>query len=57
VVDNKVMVTSHSETVRKLRAWRKDFDRALKRIASIAYELDSPWDSGINSVFSSDDAP
>ena len=39
VVDDKVMVTSHSEAVRKLHAWRKDFDRALKRIASIAYEL------------------
>jgi len=42
VVDNKVMVTSRSETVRKLHAWRKDFYRALKRIAFIAYELDSP---------------
>jgi len=41
-VDNKVMVTSRSEAVRKLHAWRKDFYRALKRIAFIAYELDSP---------------
>jgi len=40
-VDNKVIVTSRCEAVRKLHAWRKDFDRALKRIASIAYELDT----------------
>jgi len=26
-VDNKVMVTSHSEAVRKLHVWRTDFDR------------------------------
>ena len=26
-VDNTVMVTSHCEAVRKLPAWRKDFDR------------------------------
>ena len=49
------MVMSCSEVVRKLHAWPKDFDRALKRIASIAYELDSPWDPGISSVFSRDD--
>ena len=58
VVDNKVMVMSRSEAVRKLHAWPKeDFDRALKRIASIACEFDSPWDPGISSVFSRDDAP
>ena len=51
------MVTSHSEATRKLHAWRKDFEMTLKRIAYIAYELDSPWDPGISSVFSSDDAP
>ena len=51
------MVTSRCEAVRKLHAWRKDFDRALKRITSIACELDSPWDLGISSVFSRDDAP
>jgi len=34
-VDNKAMVTSHLEAARKLHAWRKDFDRALKRIASL----------------------
>ena len=56
-VDNTVMVTSCCETVRKLHAWRKDFDRALKRIASIACELDSPCDPGISSVFSKDDVP
>jgi len=56
-VDNKVMVTSRCETVRKLYAWRKDFDRALKRIVSIACELDSSCDPGISSVFSRDDAP
>jgi len=55
-VDNKVMVTSRCEAVRKLHAWRKNFDRALKRIAFIACELDNPWDPGINSVFSRDDA-
>ena len=56
-VDNKVMiVTNHHEAVRKLHAWPKDFDRALKRIASIAYELDSSWDPGISFVFSRDDA-
>ena len=55
-VDNRVMVTSHSETTRKLHAWRKDFEMTLKRIAYIAYELDSPWDPGISSVFSQDDA-
>ena len=49
-VDNKVMVTSHSETVRKLHVRRKDFDRALKRIVSIAYELDNLWDPSISSV-------
>ena len=49
-VDNKVMVTSHLEAVRKLHAWRTDFDRILKRSAFIAYELDIPWDSGIDSL-------
>jgi len=56
-VDNKVIVTSFFEAARKLHTWRKDFDGALKMIASIAYELDSPWDLGIGSVFSRDDAP
>ena len=45
---------SRSETVRKLHAWPKDFDRARKMIAYIAYELDSPWDSDIDSIFSRD---
>jgi len=54
VVDNKVMVTSRCEAVRKLHAWHKDFNRALKRIAFIAYELDSPWDPDISSVFRRD---
>jgi len=36
--------------VRKLHAWRKDFDRAVKMIASIAYELDNLWDLGISSA-------
>ena len=57
VIDNKVMVMSRSEAVRKLHVWPKDFDRALKRIASIAYELDSPWDPDISSVFSRNDVP
>ena len=56
-VNNKMMVTSRCEAVRKLHAWRKDFDRALKMIAYIACELDSPWDPGISSIFSRDDAP
>ena len=51
------MVMSCSEVVRKLHAWPKDFDRALKMVASITYKLDSPWDPGISSVFSRDDAP
>ena len=38
-VDNKVMVTSHLEVVRKLHAWHIDFNRILKRSAFIAYEL------------------
>ena len=41
-VDNKVIVMSRCEAVRKLHAWRKDFDKTLKKIASIAYELDNP---------------
>ena len=40
-VGNKVIVTSRCEAVRKLHTWRKDFDRALKMIAFIAYELDN----------------
>ena len=55
-VKNKAIVTSHSEVARKLHAWRKDFDRALKRIASITYKLNNPWDPSISSVFSEDDA-
>ena len=54
--DNKVIVTSHPEAMRKLHAWRTDFDRILKRSASIAYGLDSPWDPGISFVFSREDA-
>jgi len=49
-IDNKVMVMSFFETVRKLHVWRKDFDRTLKRIVSIAYKLGSLWDPGISSV-------
>jgi len=56
IVDNKMMVTSYSEVVRKLHAWHTDFDRILKS-ASIAYELDNLWDPDINSVFSKDDTP
>jgi len=40
-VDNKVIVTSRCEAVRKLHAWCNDFDRALKMSASINYELDN----------------
>jgi len=55
--DSKVMVTSHPEIVRKLHVWRKDFDKNMKRSASIAYESNSPWNLGISSVFSRNDAP
>jgi len=40
--DNKVIVTSHPEAVSKLHAWRIDFDKSLKRGASITYELYTP---------------
>ena len=56
-VDNKVMITSHPEVARKLYARCKDFDRALKRIALITYESNSPRDSGISSVFCENDGP
>jgi len=56
-VNNKVMVMSLPETVRKLHDWRTDFDRILMKNAFIAYELDISRDSGISSVFSMDDAP
>jgi len=56
-VNNKVMLTSHPEAVKKLYTWRSDFDKILKKSIFIAYELDIPWDLGINSVFSRDDAP
>ena len=48
--------TSHSETVRKLHAWRTDFERILMRIASITYELDIPWDPGVGSALNMDDS-
>ena len=41
-VDNKVMITSHHEAVRKLHAWRTDFDIIPKRSDFIAYELNTP---------------
>jgi len=34
-VDNKTIVTSHSEAARKLHGWRKDFDRVLKGLLSL----------------------
>jgi len=40
-VDNKVTVTSHPEAVRKLHAWRTDFDKILKRSAAITYEVNT----------------
>ena len=42
VVDNKVIVTSHPEAASKLHAWCTDFDKSLKRGASITYELYTP---------------
>jgi len=56
-VDNKVMVMSHPEAVRKLHAWHTDFDRVLKRSAFIAYELNTSWDPDISYVFSRNDTP
>ena len=55
-VDNKVMVTSHHEAIKKLHAWRTNFDRILKRSTSIVYKLNSPWNLDISSVLSRDDA-
>ena len=51
------MVPSHPEAVRNLHAWGTDFDKSLKRSVFIAYELNSPWDPSICSVFSKNDAP
>jgi len=56
-IASKVIVISHPETIRKLHAWRTDFDRIMKKSAFIVYELNSPWDSGISFVFSRDDVP
>jgi len=42
VIDSKVMVSSHLEAVRKLHAWRTDFDKSLNRRASITYESNNP---------------
>jgi len=56
-VDNKVTVTSHPKVMRMLHTWHTDFDRILKRSASIAHELHTPCDSGISFVFSRDDVP
>ena len=51
------MITSHAEIIRKLRTLRTYFDKILKKSASIAYELNTQWDSGISFIFSRDDAP
>ena len=48
---------SHSETVRKLHAWRTCSDRVLKRSAFITYELGFPWDPDINPASIEDDLP
>ena len=55
-VDNKVIVTSHSETVRKLHAWCTDSERILKKIASITYEFNISWDTGVGSALNRDDS-
>ena len=52
-----MMVMNHPEAVRKLHTWRPNFDKSLKRGATIAYESNSPWDLGISSIFSRDDGP
>jgi len=41
-LDNKIIVTSHSETVKKFYVWRTCSDRILKRSNSITYELNIP---------------
>ena len=56
-VDNKVIVTSHHGTVRKLHASRTRSDRVLKRNTFITYELDILWDPDISSAFIGDDLP
>ena len=46
---------SHPEIMRELQAWHQGFDKVLKRIASLTYELDTQWDPGINSIFGAED--
>ena len=55
-VDNKIIVTIHSEILRKLHAWHTDFERVLKRIVSITYELDILWDPSVSSALNKDDS-
>ena len=55
-IDNKVIVTSHYETVKKLRVWLIDSEKVLKRIASITYDLDIPLDPGVSSALNMDNS-
>jgi len=60
VIDNEVIGTIHferfsPETVRKLHARRTCSYKVLRMIASVALELDIPWDPGINLIFSEED--
>jgi len=41
-VDSKVMVTNHPEALKKLNAWRTNFDKIMKGSAFAAYELHTP---------------
>ena len=54
-IDNKVIVRSHSETMRKLHVWRTSFDKVMKRSASISYKLDILLDAGIGPAFIEND--
>jgi len=46
---------SHPEIMRELHAWHQGCDRVLKRITSLTYKLDTPWDPDISSIFSAKD--
>ena len=56
-VNNKVIVTSHPEIVRKLHAWSAASDRVLKKSVFVTYELDISWDPSICLSFIGDDLP
>ena len=53
----EVIVTSHSEVVRKLHVRCTSSSKFLKNVAFITDEFDIPWDPGISSTSSRDDSP